>query len=691
MSPADGPAGDAHGASSGPSIARVLRLGVASGDGYWEHDLASGVLWVSEQFEAMLGFAPGTGPQVAADSRERIHPDDLPAFVEARAKALETLGRFEYEVRYRDAAGEYRWMRGRSAVFPGRSGAARWVSGVVTEVQALKQAMAEQAQREQALQRLVRERTAALEAALAEAELRRAEAERSDRAKSQFLAHMSHEIRTPLNGVLGLTELALRVATSAEQRRFLQTAHESGRALLQLLSDVLDLSRIEAGRVELRERPFDPSLVLADAMRGLLPLARPRELLLVFDWRGDTPWVHGDDGALRQVVVNLLGNALKFTERGRITMENTIEAAARGRCRLQVRIADTGPGVPPQRRAAIFDPFVQGDDTLARQHGGAGLGLAIAQRLVHAMGGRITLECPADGGSAFTVDLELPVVPVPEDRREPEPPPPGLAWLVYQREPGGRWLSAQLERMGWAAEVIYGLDVAMERTRRVAADEAPAVVVVAEQALLPGTDLGALRAALPQACLHLLVRPDWHVPALEDAIRRERVSVLVAPVVPSQLRRLGLPPAAPEHPAPAPGDPAAPEVLVVEDNPVNQLLGREALAALGLRVKVVGDGLEAVQACLQQPPVLVLMDLQMPRLDGLEATRRLRALQAEGRWPGCPILALTAFAGHDEHEACRAAGMDDVLTKPLGLQSLAEQLAPWPPAGTRLGRVVDVR
>ena len=657
--------------------ARARRAVAASRDGYWERDLRTGTMWYSSRFNEIFGFAPDAAPPDLQATRDRIHPDDLPRYVADHDAAVARLGDFAYEIRYLDAAGAWRWMRGRVRVFADESGRAAWVTGVVTEVQAFKQEQLEREQRQQELEELVRVRTLRLQAALAHAEAQQREAERANLAKSRFLAHMSHEIRTPLNGVLGLTELALRTATSPEQRRFLETAHDSGQALLRLINDVLDLSRIEAGHVELRQRPFDPSEVLAAAMRGLISMTRRRrDLLMVFDWHGDTPWVEGDDGALRQVVVNLLGNAIKFTERGRIAMETWLSPAGEGRCRLKVQVSDSGPGVAPERRSAIFEPFVQGDDTLARSHGGAGLGLAIAHHLVQAMHGLLTLECPPAGGSVFTVEIELPTVPTPEAQRRPEPPPPGRVWLVYQREPGGQWLSAQLQRMGWHTELIYGVPQALERAR-LAHDAPPDAVVIAEQALLPDTDLAALRAVLPDACLNLVVRPDWHAPALADAARAARIATLVAPLTPAQLRRLRVAPDAAAAGAPDALAASAIEVLLVEDNPVNQLLGKEFLQALGVRVRMATDGHEAVRACLERAPALVLMDVQMPRMDGLQATRELRALQAADRWTGCPIVALTAHTSEEERQACLAAGMDGMLTKPLTLDTLRTQIAPW--------------
>ena len=517
---------------------------------------------------------------------------------------------------------------------------------------------------------------AALQAALALAEQRRIEAERANAAKSRFLAHMSHEIRTPLNGVLGLTELALRVAESPEQRRFLETAHQAGQALLRMINDVLDLSRIESGETELRPRDFEPTEVLADAMRTLMPLARQRDLLLVFDWVGEVPWVHGDDGALRQIAINLLGNAIKFTERGQVTLTTSAPMLADGRVQLTVTVADTGPGVPPPRRADIFKAFVQGDDSLARGHGGAGLGLAIAARLTEAMGGRLELDCPPAGGSVFTLSVPLPAAPAPAGSCPELRESPGRIWLIYGRPPGGTWLAANLTRQGWLPVVIYGLCAAVAHAQSV---PAPDAVVVTGQVLVPGADLAPLRAALPQTPVRLVVRPEWHDQDIEAQAQALQLPLHLAPVTPAMLRCLLAPDAAQAAPreAPPPQWRDGAQVLLVEDNPVNQLVGAEFLRALGLGVRVAADGAAAVACCLDVAPDLVLMDLQMPGVDGLEATRRLRALQREGRWRGAPILALTANATAADRADCFAAGMDGVLVKPLSLRTLREALTPW--------------
>jgi signal transduction histidine kinase len=322
-----------------------------------------------------------------------VHPQDQATFRQAYRGALRHNGRFDYEVRFLDAASQWRWIRGRGRAWVDPQDQNVYLCGSVADVHHKATALIDLTQQQRELEALVRERTAGLQAALALAERRRLEAERANAAKSRFLAQMSHEIRTPLNGVLGLTELALRAANSPEQQRHLKAAHQSGQALLQVITDVLDFSRIESGRVELQTRTFDPAKLLADAFQAVMPLARARDLMMMFDWIGDDGPLVGDPSNLRQIVTNLLGNAIKFTDSGTVSLVAELRPAGDQR-HLTIQVRDTGPGVPEAHRARVFEAFEQADDRLERHHGGTGLGLTIALRLVQAMGGTLQLACP---------------------------------------------------------------------------------------------------------------------------------------------------------------------------------------------------------------------------------------------------------------------------------------------------------
>jgi signal transduction histidine kinase/CheY-like chemotaxis protein len=656
-----------------PRLARSDRALAASRDGFWERHLRSGEAWYSERFLQMFGFAAdGPGPIHA-----RIHPDDLGGLRDAYRHALQHCASFECEVRLLDGAGHWRWVRGRAQVWVDEHGQPELVAGSVTDMHREKIALLALEEQSRRLEAQVHERTEHLAAALTLAEERRLEAERANAAKTRFLAHISHEIRTPLNGVLGLNELALRVAHSEDQRRYLEQARASGQTLLQVISDVLDLSRIESGHHDLRPKPFDLAHAMASTMRALMPLAGGRDLVLQFDYEGPAHWVRGDEGAIRQIVTNLLGNALKFTAQGRVTLQVQVAPASSGSAAVTVAVSDTGPGIAADRQAKVFEPFVQGE--AGNGQSGAGLGLAIAQSLARTMGGTLGLHCPPAGGTVFTLALQLPVADTPAPAEPDLPPagPPGLAWLVYPEPSAGDWLARRLTRLGWRCAVLPDPGTALSRAQ---AGERPDLVLLAEPALAAGLDLLPLRAALPAAVLRLLIRPDWHDPVLEAQARQLQVLPLVAPLTPMQLARITAVPGS-GHPSglrqPNPVLQANAEVLLVEDNPVNQLVGQEFLKALGLRVRLANDGGGALVACTENPPALVLMDLQMPGMDGLTATQRLHEMQRDGLWPGAPIVALTAHASPADHAACRAAGMSGMLTKPLSLDMLRQQLPRW--------------
>jgi CheY-like chemotaxis protein len=496
-------------------------------------------------------------------------------------------------------------------------------------------------------------------------------------AKSEFLAHMSHELRTPLNGLLGLTDLALQSAQQPAQRRYLEVALRSGRGLLQVINEVLDLSRLEAGGVELAHQPFDLSELLADVVRTLMPGASGKPISVRYDWIGDAVHVLGDAARVRQVTTNLVANALKFTARGHVTLIGEIASDDAGRARATVRVEDSGPGIPPALHERIFEPFVQADASLTRQHGGSGLGLTIARRMARAMGGDVVLERSAATGSAFAFSWPLVL-----DRSVPPPSPasPGRAGLVFLRNDSGQWLQRRIERLGWTCLAPWpDVATAVAEAGRLGADERPELLIVSDQALDARTDFAALRAAWPLARLALLVRPDWHQPVLEQAAAAHRVTPVLLPLTPKALREL-----LSAHDRAPPEATAAPvaaakraRVLVVEDNAVNLMITEEFVRQLGHEPRGVADGAAAIAACEQEAPQLVLMDLQMPVMDGFEATRRLRALQAQGRLPPFPIVALSAHAGQADQRQGAAAGMDDYLTKPILVDALRAAFARW--------------
>ena len=664
-------------------VARLERAVANASDGFWERALSSGKTWYSQ---SMLALFDVTQEEVDADAEalvKRLHPDDREAFTTLYENAIRRTSIAGIECRYLNAQKQWRWLRCRMTAWRGADGRSERISGTVTDIHEQHRTVAE-------LEAAVAERTRRLETALAEAEQRRIEAVRATEAKSRFLAHMSHEMRTPLNGVLGLTDLALRASQNVAQRRHLEVALQSGKTLRQVIDDVLEMSRLEAGMPALVEAPFDLADSLAEVVRGVVPLMRHKPIVMLFDWLGDASRVRGDAARVRQLVTNLLANAAKFTDSGHIALVGEMSAAPDGSGVATIRIDDSGPGIAPDQIGHLFDAFVQGDASLSRRHGGTGLGLAIARGLARQMGGDVSVDSQLGSGSAFIVRLPFASVSSGGNRGVW---PPGLVWLVSPHPNSAPWLARRLERLGWKVEVLPSVDAAVTAAVAASGGSAgtmssgsaawPAVLLLPEAALLAGIDLQALATALPRTRLWMLLRPDWQNMPLEAQAQALGIGQMVTPLAPRDLQRLLTDP-----PSTTPVQPACAadivmdgdgHVLLVEDNAINRLIAEEYLKTLGLPVRTADDGAMAVQACQDHPPRLVLMDLQMPVMDGLEATRRLRALQRDGRLPAFPIVALTAHAMAADREEASIAGMDDYLTKPILLETLRQALARWVP------------
>lgn len=671
----DAPLGDAA------RLARMERALIGSRDGFWERDLRSNRSWYSESFRELLGFGPDELPNDRDVVNARLHPDDKEHFLGQYEDAIRAGGgSFTYEGRILDREGRWRWMRGRGRVWPAADGLPGLITGAVSDVTSEKEALLALEEQRQQLERLVAERTASLSAALAQAEQGRRDADAASEAKSRFLAHMSHEIRTPLNGILGLTELALRVTQSAAERRYLEVSLQSGQALLQVINNVLDFSRIEAERLPINDEPFDLPDAMAEAMRTVVPLVRQKGLAMQYDYIGDITWVRGDAPRLRQVLTNLIGNAAKFTEQGHVTLSAEVEPAGGDLLRATLRVEDSGPGIAPGELARLFDAFEQGDTSAARRHGGTGLGLTIARGLAQAMGGELQADSAPGAGATFTLRLPLRIAP----ERHPLPlPAPGHAWLLYRWDGPAQLMQRRLGRMAWTSTVLPGVPEAIQQARTLPPERHPRLLMLAEHVLDADADLHALRAALPDTRIALLVRVDWLDTRVERIARHLRIPLMLLPLTPRDLRLLTgdhLPAAV----TPAPREAFTPEtiapVLMVEDNEVNRLIGDEYLRALGLTVRLADSGEAALAAVAEETPSLVLMDLQMPGMDGLETTRRMRAMQRDGALPHFPIVALTAHALESDAQLSRAAGMDGFLSKPIMLETLRRELSRWLPA-----------
>jgi two-component system sensor histidine kinase/response regulator len=522
-------------------------------------------------------------------------------------------------------------------------------------------------------------------------------ADLASRAKSQFLANMSHEVRTPMNAVIGLTELVLNTPLEAQQREYLQLVLQSGEGLLAVINDVLDFSKVESGHVQLDPQPMNLRECLGDALKSLAVRAHGKQLELLLDVAADVPeWFHADRGRLRQVIINLVSNAIKFTYTGEVVVSvrrNVHASPGPELVQLVFCVADTGIGIAPEKQKLIFEPFEQADASTTRQFGGTGLGLTIVQRLVELMGGQVTIESELGKGSRFSFSLALePCEPPTQATATPSSELEGAHVFVVEHHATSRRIlqatlqswrmqpsmftsAAEVEAALWngngnaphcdvlLAEVRPGDNEVLTLVERVRHEQAtadlPVVLLLSHDALELTPKLQSL------AVQHRLYKP-FKQSELLDALAVALNLDLQVDVGHSQ-------------PEPAPAAPGTSvsvrslHVLLAEDSLVNQRLAVGVLERMGHQVTIAHNGLEAISLVEQESFDLTLMDIQMPEMDGLEASRRIRAReQATGGH--LPIIAVTAHALKGDRDRCLEAGMDGYVSKPIRQKQLVDEI-----------------
>jgi PAS domain S-box-containing protein len=651
---------------------RAVRLAQANAEGLRDRQRAldahaivsitdkdGSIIYANDRFCAISGHSPvellGRNHRILKSGQ---HPDSFYAEMWATISRGEI---WEGEICNRKKDGSFYWVKSTVVPFLDESGQPRQYIAIRTDITARK----------------------AVETELI---AKRAEAEAASRAKSDFLANMSHEIRTPMNGIIGMTDLALDADSEVERHEYMSIVKNSAESLLGILNDILDFSKIEANKLMLERVGFELRQAVSETLKILGPRARQKGIELICDIADDVPQhVLGDPTRLRQVLINLVGNAIKFTNQGEIVVSLAVEACNDATTSVQVAVRDSGIGIAADQLDSIFEAFSQADASTTRQYGGTGLGLSISSRLVELMGGHMSVDSEVGKGSTFQFTVVLGVDTKPQMPLATEHLAGKRVLVVDDNAVNRTIFLRQLKR--WGMQAVAAGSSAEARMLFGQLECQPDLVLLDQH--MPEMD-GLSLAAWMRGQPHLQTTPVLILssgPLKDDAERVRGLQLcgyLGKPFIDVDLlaavkRALGVAEGAavPNRPVGAQARAAESvlDVLLVEDNLINQQLAIRLLRKWGHRVALAVDGQEAVdRLCGGERYDIVLMDMQMPVMGGIEATRLIRAHEAEHGQARVPIMAMTANAMQGDRELCLAAGMDDYLSKPINQVELAAKL-----------------